>query len=267
MKTKYIIITIVLAFNIQYTFSQDVSIELSVNWKLNEHSFYKDSIMCVPILNITYRNNSENNYYFLKISDNHKGCPIIGRGGLLNYPVEEYLHPNYLKRANKHLDYSRKTYSVIIGQDILFEKGWIIEDETDTNKIKEIDFINDDLANIYEYLYKKQTNVISDSIEQVQLYYDKLRLTSDEILKNTDKFVFLKTGEYYTESYNLVGFELVKGSFIFYVDSDCLKDYVITGQSFDKGKYIDIKTYLPKQVGKYKLYSGDFKTNKVIITL
>ena len=87
-------------------------------------------------------------------------------------------------------------------------------------------------------------------------------------LSNMNKFIFLKAGEIYTDSYNLIGFQMIKGSFMFYISIDSLTDYIYTTPIWDnnQSKYVETKTMLPKLVGEYKLYSGKFNTNKITIT-
>jgi hypothetical protein len=74
-----------------------------------------------------------------------------------------------------------------------------------------------------------------------------------------DQFVFLKSGETYIDTYNLIGFKLVEGCFTFMIDSEDIKDYVIgIGQETEEFE-------LPAIVGEYSLYSGAFNTNKVTV--
>ncbi len=76
------------------------------------------------------------------------------------------------------------------------------------------------------------------------------------------------SGETYIDTYNIYGFQLVRGNFTFYIDPSSLKNYVNTTPVWDKNqsKYIETKTMLPKLVGEYKLYSGNFNSNKITIT-
>lgn len=84
--------------------SQGVSIELSAKWIKGYDIFKKDSIIYFPELMITYRNISDTSFYFQKVSDGRYGLPSLPAAGLLQYPIEEFLNPNYFKRVKMHGD-------------------------------------------------------------------------------------------------------------------------------------------------------------------
>lgn len=260
---------LLLSFN-NSTYSQSLSIELSTKWGKGFDIFQKDSTIYYPKLIITYRNNSDTNYYFQKISDSRCGLPMLPCGTLLQYPIEEYLNPNYLKRAKTPCNYARDNYKVIIGGDVSFNKVWIcVNDTTNIEFEQEIEMINCDLADIYEYLYRENVSELLNNSESTKLYFSISDLTPAKILNEfREKFVFLMSGETYIDTYNICGFQLVKGNFTFYIDPSSLKNYVNTTPVWDKNqsKYIETKTMLPKLVGEYKLYSGNFNSNKITIT-
>ena len=249
--------------------SQNISIELSTKWVKGFDIFQKDSTICYPELIITYRNNSDTNYYFQKISNSRCGLPMLPCGTLLQYPIDEYLNPNYLKRTKTHGNYANEYYNVIIGRDMSFNKGWIcMNDTTNIELEEEIEMINCDLADIYEYLYRENVSELLNNSESAKFYFSIADLTPAKILNEfREKFVFLMSGETYINTYNICGFQLVKGNFTFYIDPSSLKNYVNTTPVWDKNqlKYIEVKTALPKEVGEYKLYSGKFNSNKISI--
>lgn len=270
MKTIYLYssLFLLLCFKLN-AFSQSVSIELSAKWIKGYDVFQKDSTLYYPQLIITYRNNSDTNYYFQKISDSRCGLPMLPLGTSLQYPIEEYLNPNYLKRAKISGNYVNDSYKVIIGGDASFSKGWIIVNDTSNIEVEqEIDMVNDDLANIYEYLYRNNCVKQPDSLSEVKTHYTASDIIPEVIIdKFKDKFVFLMPGETCIDTYNLIGFKLLKGCFTFYI-CPYLPTYVYTTPIWDKNqsKYIETKTMLPKLVGEYKLYSGNFNSNKISIT-
>jgi hypothetical protein len=190
-------------------------------------------------------------------------------GSLLQYPIKEYLHPDYLKRAKLHGNYDSQNYKVYIGGTPLYRQGWIIENDTlNPENEHEINMINDDLADIYEYMHRRHCVNNSDLIQECKLYFSITDISPANILNIVkDQFVFLKPGECYVDTYNLIAFKLVGGSFTFCIDKNSLKDYVCTEPIWDKkqSKYVDIHVALPPEVGEYKLYSGDFNTNEIII--
>jgi hypothetical protein len=75
--------------------------------------------------------------------------------------------------------------------------------------------------------------------------------------------MFLKAGESKEELYNLTSFYLVKGTYTFLIKDDHFKDCVINNVGC--GGANDVLP-LPKKVGQYKLYSGKFTSNSVIVT-
>jgi len=260
---------VALLFYTGSTYSQSISVELSVRWIKGVDIFNRDSIIYYPELIITYRNNSDTSYYFSKVSESRFGLPILPIGSLLQYPIEYYTNPNYLERAKSHGSYMNNKYKVEIGGGQLYTKGWIvINDSSEIEVEQEIDMINDDLADIYEYIYREKFNTESDNAEWNKINFFLCNINPYDILNvYNKKFFFLRPGEIYTDTYNLVGFKLIKGCFTFYV-SPYFPDYVYTTPIWDKNqsKYLQIKTALPKVVGEYKLYSGNFNTNKITIT-
>jgi len=265
-KKLFFIITLML-FQKQSVLSQCISIDLSIKWETGFDIFNEDSVVCIPKLHITYRNNSKINYYFLKVSDSKTGLPLIPYGGLLQYPIEEYLHPDYLKRAKLHSNYENQNYHVIIGGTLLYKQGWIIENDTiNCQNEHEIDMINDDLADIYEYIYRKHYSEYSDLVKEVKTHFSTIDITPNEISnKMKGHFAFLKPGEFITETYNLIGFKMVGGNFDFRIQKDTLCGFVYTEPTWDKKqkKWIEIKTDLPDKVGEYSLYKGVFNSNQL----
>lgn len=271
MKTiiLYIILSLLLCLNIS-TYSQSLSIELSAKWVKGYDIFQKDSTIYFPELIITYRNNSDTNYYFQKVSDTRCGLPMLPSGSLIQYPIEENLNPNYLRRAKIHCNYANDNYKVIIGDDASFSKGWIVVYDTSNIEIEqEIDMINDDLADIYEYIYRENCIKHPDSLNEVKTHYTESDIIPEVILNRfKDKFVFLRAGETCIDTYNLIGFKLLKGCFTFYIEPNNLQAYVNTS-FWDKNqlKFIEQKkNALPKVISEYTLYIGSFNSNKITIT-
>lgn len=141
MKTKEVLIVLVLSlFSNLLAFSQFISIELSVKWTKGYDIFKEDSVICYPELSITYRNNSDTNFYFLKVSDSRKGNPMLPWGTFYQYPYEEYLNPDYKKRAISHFDYTNTKYTVIIGGSQSYNKGWIVYNDKNMEDEQPIDY-------------------------------------------------------------------------------------------------------------------------------
>lgn len=238
----------------------------------NEKYLYKDdSTVYTPKLNITYYNDSDSSYYFLKISNNLYGSPFVLSNYLMQYPIEDFLYPNYLKRAQSHNNYINEKFNVIIGSyHPTYGDYWEIYSDTvciETDEGSE-DVINHELSDIYEYIYRSDKNYDANEISKT--YFSKEDITPENILKSvSDRFVFLKSREYYTETFNLVGFALVKGCYTFRITRQKnFFSYVITGSYRDEKQsiYMDTKEELPVEVGEYRLYSGEFSSNEITIT-
>jgi len=268
MKSKVLIIIALLSFQVQFTFSQCISVELSVTWKRGHDIFKKDLTVCVPQLNIKYRNISDTNYYFLKVSDSKDGLPMIPYAGSLHpSDFDEYLrwHDDYFGRAKTHGNYANQNFHVRIGGMPLFSEGWFVHSDTlDCHKEHEIDFINSDLANIYEYVHR---NNIGEHVEK-KLYFSPLDVTPENIFGTVkDQFVFLKPNETHTDTYNLVGFQLIEGRYTFLINQSCFKNYVLVQPKWDNNLsyWIEQKIELPVKVDEYHLYSGLIFTNNVTV--
>lgn len=254
---------------IQQVFSQCISIELSIHWDRESDVFKPETIVCVPKLNIVYRNNSNANYYFQKVSTTRAELPIIPIGTSLQYPVQEYLNPDYLKRAKLHGKYTNQNFNVLIGGTQLYQQGWFVENDTVIQKEREIDLINDDLSNIYEYIFRKNNAECNDSIQKIKTYFSGSDLSVEGISdKVKDQFVFLKPGESYTDIINLIGFKAVGGIFTFIINEDSLTDFIYTEPNWDKklGSFCQAKVILPIEVDGYKLYSGAYNSNQVVVS-
>ncbi len=238
-----------------HLFSQCISVELSIHWKREPAPFsLTENDFCVPYLHITYRNNSDDALYFLKVSQSVNNLPEFVGGGILmgNNPTQYEYHSN-------------TEFLVTLSASPHYLSAWeVIPDTLDTNSEHEISIINDDLENIYESLF----NNYSDSLSEIKTHYTASDIIPEVIIdKFKDKFVFLMPGETCIDTYNLIGFELLKGDFVFYI-CPYLPTYVYTTPIWDnnQSKYIETRTMLPKLVGEYKLYSGNFNSNKISIT-
>lgn len=236
-----------------------------------KYIFKEDSIVYTPKLNITYYNKSELNYYFLKISNSMYGSPSILDSYLLQYPIEDFLHPNYLKRAQLCSNYANEKFNVIIGRyQPTYGDYWEIYSDTVDMETEEgsEDIINHELSDIYEYIYRSNKNYNKNNIDKT--YFTKEEITTENLLNTVnDRFVFLKSRGYYTETFNLVGFALAKGCYTFRIARQKnFFSYVLTGSYRDENQslYIDTSAELPIEVGEYKLYSGEVSSNEITIT-
>ena len=247
MKTKKIFIIVLLLLQGNFLFSQCVNVELSVTWKMGYHIFEKDSIISVPFLNITYRNNCEENYYLFKVSPRKDGELMLFCNALRNFGDE-----SKLKIAKLHGNFANERFNVKIGRIPWYDIAWEIEDYPNKHPISNVGCFLDD---IYDYFYDdrfRKSNTRNHS------FFESSILTSENILSGTvqDQFVFLKPEETHIDTYNLIGYKIVEGCFTFYIDKNEINSFVLG---------LSEKYELPSVVGEYHLYSGSFNTNKVTV--
>ena len=245
--------------------SQCVSIELSVSWKRDSFVFKsKENTYCYPSLEITYRNNSLQPLYFLKVLHPYNGLPR----------TFYLIHVLPQNRANLPLncDNTGENYTVCFDDvPAMFNQTWyILSDSTYIEGEYEVDFVNDDLYRVYQNVFDTLSNesVFSPNhrvfFKESDFIFEEY---PEEVVKN--QFVFLKPGESYIDTVNLIGFLLVGGNYTFRIKDDCLKSYVLgaSRQDVEKEIFIETRIPLPPYIKEYKLYDGEIRTNEVRICL
>lgn len=272
---KSFLLFIAFVFNSVLLYSQSISVELSIHWEIDSISYpLSEENPYVPFLDITYRNNSNEDVYFLKVSPSLNGCPTFLRSVSLVHPQdysrkkvfsELVRSKDYIINSSLLSNYSDDHFTVIMGTSPFYcSKLELLPDTLDPNEGHMIAEINDDLSDIYGLI----STSYSYSVNAGNIYYSTSDITENGVsneIKN--KFVFLRQGEIYSEKYNLIGFKLLKGHFTFYANGD-FPSYVYTSNIWDKKqqKFFNIQTLLPRLIGVYKLYSGHFYSNKITIS-
>ena len=250
--------------------AQNVSIELSIHWQVEKDIFNEDTTVNTPFLSVTYRNNSDENLYFKKIpSPDEVGVPETGYRMLLNRSADEIL--NWRRRAEISLELSPmfigNKYVVDIGNFRFCLETWNIVNEMDTCRNEsDIGLINDDISEIHQYIYhKKYTERLRIASK---LQFKKEDLSEDSIMNvNRNYFVFLKPKEIYTDTFNLIAFQLIKGHYTFGIGENSIPDFVEIEYIWDNEKsyWLEQTAKLPVKVGEYHLYSGSFFTNTLTV--
>lgn len=253
------LLLIIVLFSSLQVYSQSISVNLSTHWSKGENPLSSNDSICIPYLDITYCNNSDKALYLMKVAQQRNGFFIIP------------LSPNTSKRKVtpgkliRYDDYSQDNYKIKLSSSPFNVNALeVIPDTIDYHEEHEVSYINDDLFYIHDYLSgKKETQVNNE-----KLGYQSSDVTPEKILNEfSDKFVFLNPGETYVDTFNLIAFKLVKGTFTFYVDPD-LKAYVYGSAVWDKNqlRYTYEEIALPLEVGDYKLYADSIVANKATIT-
>ena len=179
---------------------------------------------------------------------------------------ETYIH-NF--GGVKKLDgFSDNKCNVFIGGPPFIPLGWeILSDTVSIEAAHTIDHINDVISNVYEYVLGNK--IYENDDVPINTENNANDITEESIFtKLRDNFVFLKAGEKYTASYNLIGFQLVGGDYCFKSYTDSLSGFVYPDDPYwDKNqeKWEYNMTPLPAKVKEYKLFSGMVNTNNVSV--
>ena len=271
MKLKKIIFIVLLFLQSQSLFSQCISIELSITWEMGYDSLKKDSVIVIPKLDITYRNNCDTNYYFLNVSHSKDNFPDIMCLPLDNTHLREFQYSNYFTKNKLYGKYANQNFDIKIVRSLNYDGGWwqvCCDTIDDIFEKLSCEYAGCHLNRIYEYIHHENNseNLLSNP------RLKKLDFELEDMLPEhisgylNDQFVFLKSSETYTDSYNLVAFKVLEGSYTFYINQSDINNYVTRSQyDIEAKRFVDRKLRLPETVGEYHRYSGGFNTNKVTV--
>lgn len=257
---------------------QTFSIEISVEWKRTDTRLNAGSIkpgqIVSPFLKVTYRNMTGEDIYIARVTDNDYPGGITG---LMN------TQKDLAMRVKDHSDYSDEVFIVEIG-DV-----WdVMEPDVASLKVRETAAINDELWNIYTVVKtQQQLNELGSqkqlacfgypnrevlSYREAQaligvrgydrgfLNVDTTALSASEVLElYSNQFIFLKEGETFEQSIDLIGFYMLGGEYTFRLGNEQVPASVIGkgGQNVN----------LPGYINGYRLYRGRFLSNSVGIKM
>lgn len=271
MKAKVLFITTLLFLQGQFLFSQCISIELSVTWEMGYDIFNKDSVVNIPKLKITYRNNCDTNYYFKKICESKDSLPQISCLHSSPSPLNRYATLKSFMKDYILDRHPNQNFRVKLNTGGLFYRNnmWIVVDSDIVDELKRlIAYCN--LSELYSYIQldneRKGLSKKSQK-EPVKFHFEPEDMLPDNLLASVkDQFVFLKSSEEIVDTYNLIGFKLVEGCFTFFIKQNDIKNYVLSQEySSEMKRFVDIELELPEIVGEYLRYTGAFNTNKVTV--
>lgn len=266
MKAKILFITMLFLLQSKFIFPQCMNVELSITWEEGLDIFNKKSKVSIPKLNITYRNDCDNDHYYLRVSPKKDATPVLGCGILLSNPFGCKEKPeDYLKRIKKTQGfYKNQSFNVVIGIEPSISIGWFISRDSTSYFDTFSESVSCGLKTFYEFLYPEYCIKIKNMYDD----FASLDTISDSIMFGamSELFVFLKAGETFTVSYNLIGFQLEWGCYTFMLDKNTIENFITNypkvGSSISYGA---LKIELPAKVGEYLLYSGSVNTNKVTV--
>jgi len=240
------------------SYGQNLSIELSIEWKYEESDINsKLNSNNIPYLEIRYNNLTNDSIYLPKIYNN--SFPLFPAGALMGY------HKPYKIEEIKS-SYSNENNTVLIGgMPISNNKLWVVLADSvisSEDEEYEVGEINQILSDIYEIVFHfNECNMISynqiTDIKESQIFGE---------LK--EDFIFLLPGSKHIEYYNLSGFKLIGGNYSFALSINEINDFLFTSSTWnnEKDKWELKEVKLPEKVGGYHLYSGGFYTNEIKIT-
>jgi hypothetical protein len=133
-----------------YSVSQDkcVSIELSIHCEKDTVLFFPvNDIVCRPYLNIIYRNNSDRDIYFLKVSGKNNGMANVS----MAIPINP--RPSIEQLAFNHTDFTDNNFIVLLDRYEYGLQPWTVYDikdneSFDLDKEAEMSMVNFDISNI-----------------------------------------------------------------------------------------------------------------------
>ena len=241
-------------------YSQNISVELSVEWQINNIKFSQkeysiDSLKDAPYLCITYRNNTNSDIYCLKLFNEVTKFPLLGDGilrGLSKYNIFDY-------------NFADKNFGVYIYDSEFRGGSWEVTSDTSKIPLQTEKRINGILGDFYDYA-REMSEFSTDFI--VPYHFSSEDVTSYSIAKNSyNDFVFLKKNKSYTEKFNLLGFCLLGGNYTFYVKDQAFPNYVLGEEYWNvkEQSWVYQEIPLPLIVNGFNLYAGSFNTNSVSV--
>ncbi len=250
--------------------TQNVSIEISIHWQLEIDIVNENSYINTPYLNLKYRNNTGEDIYFKRLSlPVELNFPETGYGIISNIPISHRMLDlnefiEVVRNSSKFAD--KKEYIVTIGDTLTCNGGWNILDKDDVGCEREINIINDNISDIHRYIHFKKNK--KDYIPISKFQFKISDLSEDSILTiNKKYFVFLKAFETYTDTFNIIAFQLINDKFTFSIQESILRNYVYIEPIWNENQnlWMQQNVTLPEKVGKYKLYNGEIYTNKIVV--
>jgi len=252
--------TLLFSFITINSYSQNVSVELSIEWqtnniKLPQEEYSTSSFKYTPYLCITYRNYTNSDIYCLKLINEGNKYPLLNSNilhGLSTSNISDY-------------NFSNKNFMVYIDASVFRNGYWQITSDTSNMPTRTDQGINGILGDFYDYA-REISEFNFDSI--VPYHFSVEDVTANSIAKNNyNDFVFLKNNELYTEKFNLLGFYLLGGNYTFYLKDQSFTNYILGEEYWNvkEQSWVYQEIPLPSIVNGYNLYAGSFNTNSVLV--
>ena len=259
--------------------AQCISIELSIEYKEELNFDFKelDSINIKPaFLNITYKNDCDRAVYFPRVYMGDGNFPYISKKENI-YDLWDMDDSNNSNGKLSYENNANEKYKVYIyGVPDLYSAWGIYKDTVDVYKAKIFDDIHTDINMIHNYIYSNYDPLMEELLDEWghrQYFHNPNDISSKSIKNNSAKgFVFLKPGEVVKDSFQLIAFQMIGGTFTFHLFIDEPMDYVyIDSQYINFSNFMDYQGAsnpvhkLPNKTGKYHLYKKKFLKNDITV--
>jgi hypothetical protein len=248
--------------------SQDLTINLCIEWREGYDYFKNNSTIYEPVLIITYSNLSNNHYYLLKATSSPTEFPLMIPGAVV-HSISKYDSINYQGAAMLAQNCCRGNYFVLIGGGGFVNSAWVAYPDSvylSSDYEIGIDFINNSIEDIHSYLCLLRFG--DPNYNDSEIYFREELLTRKRIMENQyNQFVFLDPRESHADVFSLIAFKKVGGVFQFLVSPTYQPDSVCVEPIWDSknNKVLELKKKLPSNIGKYGLYQGEIIKNELFI--
>ncbi len=265
MKKQLLFILIIL-FSVDLC-GQEVSIELSIEWKKKQLEIYNDlDFDHIPFLKIRYNNLTDDSIYLPRIYEDSLNLPDFSSGPLFNGGRKGPFNLAEIKEIQQFAEGEVKCHIVSIGGRFLpATTSWLVyADSINPHEEIPVGVINRLLLDAYKAIFQHSKHFIIKEEDRITT------ITEVQILGELkEHFVFLNPHSQHVEYYNLIGFKVVGGSYLFKFAFDEISDFVLSeppSWSDKQEMWIYEEVELPTKAGNYHLYSGAFYTNEVVVT-
>lgn len=231
--------------------SQNVCIDFSVHYE-TIFSDFLDTVAEVPFLDITYKNDTDQDVFIQGVCDLQSSYPKFGIGSMLHVPYDAYISPDFYEiMAFSHPNYDEDF--VVEINDI-----WTV---LDSLQLDDDEFcyspINDNLCYMYEW----------KELDDIR----KTGMSRPEHMMGLPKglnLIFLKAGTSYVSSYNLYALCINKGSYLFRVSSSYSANFITEScYNMANGRFVSVKLSLPDEIQQYHRYDGEIRKGSFLLKM
>lgn len=267
-----------LVFSITFlAYSQELAIELSVEWRKNNIPLIYEEETTAPFLKVSFRNLSDENIYFKNPLYNKSVYPKITSLSI-HRPNRDFetLKKIYKSHKNDTLYYKVMIDSSFLILDELEYKNLVQQKEISTTysadvlymlyalfKLQEFYFHNDLKKQSLLFKYdNKETLIESKELKKDIIAMERLqqmeKLRRQDSVSNVD-IIYLKAQECKEVYFNLIGFKIIGGEYEFCLNFKKINDLPVFTNKDNQEEDVN------KISNEFNLYKGSFLSNTVKI--